>query len=223
MIEIVDRLLQLLEDVLLALAIARDVGNGPQRLALPLAARNRPDAQAIPGDTARARAHRLGEPDLLHRPAPLARRLREAVDRLRHFRRAREEPLDGRDRPLASAPGIRRDRPRWRRRSVRLPADQKPIGRGIGDGLREVVGGGRQAEMHETERVGEQKEHASRRKNGEHHADEGGGLTMRDEQHAQEARRSSSPTITSIKPRPWLRLERWMVEGAVTPVIVCVP
>jgi len=29
MIEIVDRLLQLLEDVLLALAIARDVGNGP--------------------------------------------------------------------------------------------------------------------------------------------------------------------------------------------------
>ncbi len=121
MVEIVDRLLQLLEDVLLALAVAGDVGNRPQRLALAFAARDRLDAQAIPGDPARGAAHRLGEADLLHGAAALACRLRQAIDRLRHFRRAREQALDGRDGALQSAPGTRRDRPRWRRRSVRRP------------------------------------------------------------------------------------------------------
>ena len=50
MIEEVDRVLQFLEDVLVALALTGNVGDAPQRRALGAGALERAHAHAIPGD-----------------------------------------------------------------------------------------------------------------------------------------------------------------------------
>jgi hypothetical protein len=91
MIEIVDRMLQLLEHVLLALAVARHVGDGPHRRArLAPAVAEPPHPQAQPARRLPAQA---GHAHFLLQAAPLARRLGEPVYRLRHVRVADEHPL----------------------------------------------------------------------------------------------------------------------------------
>src|SRR5207244_7268467 len=76
-VEVVDGVLQLLEDVLLPLAVAGNVGDAPEReLAEALAVAERADAQSQP-------AHRLaleaGDPHLLLGPAALAGGLEQAI------------------------------------------------------------------------------------------------------------------------------------------------
>ena len=93
MVEIVDRVLQLLEHVLVPLELAGDVGERPDRealLALALAERAHAHAQPTSG-LARLVA---ADPHLLLQPAAFARRLEQAIDRLRHAGVADEHALD---------------------------------------------------------------------------------------------------------------------------------
>ena len=121
MIEIFDRVLQFLEHVLLALAVAGDVGDRPHRvfrLALALAERADPHPQP-----AALAAVGPGDADLFLLPLAFARRLEQAEHRLGDIGIADEDPLD-RTRVLQagrarSAPDRRRwNRPRWPRGSV---------------------------------------------------------------------------------------------------------
>ena len=91
-VEIVDGVLQLLEDVLLPLALARDVGDRPDRHALvALALAERAHAQPQPARRLRRGA---GQAHLLLQAAAFARRLQQPVDRLGNVRIADEHPLD---------------------------------------------------------------------------------------------------------------------------------
>ena len=73
MVEIVDRVLQVLEEVLVALALARDVGDDPQRRAAPRDAFERPHADAIPAGRALAGQRRRHAQFLDARDCPRAR------------------------------------------------------------------------------------------------------------------------------------------------------
>jgi hypothetical protein len=88
-IEIVDGVLELLEHVLLALALLRDLGDAPDRqIALG------PNPHPVPGKLAAAARGRR-EPDLLASGATLPGGLCEAIGGFRDLGRAGEEPLDG--------------------------------------------------------------------------------------------------------------------------------
>ena len=90
-IEIFDGVLQLLEHVLLALAVPRNVGDRPHRvfrLALGLAERTHPHPQP-----AAMRAFGAGDADLLLLAFSFARGLEQAEHRLRHIGVADEDPL----------------------------------------------------------------------------------------------------------------------------------
>ena len=93
MIEIVDCVLQLLEDILMTLELARHIGERPDGHAgssrLPLAERPHADAQPTPClALVRADAH------LLLAAAAFARRFQQAIDRFRHAGIADEYALD---------------------------------------------------------------------------------------------------------------------------------
>ena len=91
-IEIVDGVLELLEHVFLALAVARHVGDRPHRHArVVLALAERAHAHAQP---ARGLGRGAGNAHLLLQAAALARGLEQAVDRFRNVGIADEHPLD---------------------------------------------------------------------------------------------------------------------------------
>ena len=91
MVEIFDRVLQLLEYVLLPLAVAGDVGDRPHRVfRLALACAERPDPHPQP---AAVRAVGARDADLFLLPLAFARRLEQAKHRLRHIGIADEHPL----------------------------------------------------------------------------------------------------------------------------------
>ena len=86
-------MLQFLEHVLLALAVAGDVGNRPHRISgfpLGLAERTHPHPEP-----AAVRALVAGDADLLLLPLAFARRFQEPKHRFRNVRVADEDPLDG--------------------------------------------------------------------------------------------------------------------------------
>ena len=90
-VEKVDRVLQLEKGVFLPLALARDFRDPPHRELRKLAALGEwPHAQPHP---AAAGALRAGDADFLAVGVALARRLHQAVDRLRDFRVAGEQAL----------------------------------------------------------------------------------------------------------------------------------
>src|SRR5579859_8015953 len=89
MVEIFDRMLQLLEHVFLALAVAGDVGDRPHRifgltLALPERTHAHPEPTAMPAIVA-------GDADLLLLPLAFAGRLQQAEYRFRHIGIADED------------------------------------------------------------------------------------------------------------------------------------
>ena len=91
-VEIIDGVLQFLEHVFLALAVARHVGDRPHRHAgVVLAQAERTHVQAQP---ARAMRRRAGHAHLLLQATALARRLEQPVDRLGDVGIADEDPLD---------------------------------------------------------------------------------------------------------------------------------
>ena len=101
MIEIVDRVLQFLKDILLALALARHVGQRPNRQAAVAAAlAERPHPQPQP---ARRPALQAGDPHLFLQALAFARRLEQPVDGLRRVCVADEHPLHRAASSLASA------------------------------------------------------------------------------------------------------------------------
>ena len=167
MVEIVDGVLQLLEDVLLALAVARHVGDAPQHRPADAGPLQRPHLHPVPGHAVR-RAERRRQADLLRRHLALAGRLGEPVDRLRHLRRPGEQAFDGEQ----AVPARRR-------------AGQAPVGLvGVGDAAvtldnEEAVRGGvghrpgqvaprcLAAELDDPDGRGEQGEYAHHREQGE--------------------------------------------------------
>ena len=91
-IEIFDRVLQFLEDVFLALAIPRDVGDRPHRVsghALALAERTNPHPQPAALRTLLSR-----DPDFFLLPLAFARRLEQAKYRFRDVGIANKDALD---------------------------------------------------------------------------------------------------------------------------------
>ena len=91
MIEIVDRVLQFLKDILLALALARHVGQRPDsQAAVAAALAERPHPQPQP---ARRPALQAGDPDLFLQALAFARRLEQPVDGFRGVRVADEHAL----------------------------------------------------------------------------------------------------------------------------------
>ncbi len=95
-VEIGNRLLELLEFVLVLLAVTRHIGHAPMHSRVALPARERPHAHAIPPITATT-GQRRHKADDLGGTSPLAGGLREAVDRLAHIRCARKQALNGAD------------------------------------------------------------------------------------------------------------------------------
>ena len=92
-VEIVDGVLQFLEDVLLPLAVARDVGDGPQRQLARRARRRRAGARAAAA-SAPACPCRPATRTSSCSAAAFARRLEQAIDRFRHVGIADEHALD---------------------------------------------------------------------------------------------------------------------------------
>src|SRR5262249_12968151 len=95
MIEIVNRLLELLEYILLALAVAGHVGDGPHR-ALPGRGRiaRRPEGAHPQPQPSHRVAVPGGDPHLLLQSPAVAARLEQTIDRLRNIRIADEYALD---------------------------------------------------------------------------------------------------------------------------------
>ena len=92
MIEIIDGVLQLLEHVFLALAVARHVGDRPHRHArVALALAERAHAHAQPAYGLRRGAWNA---HLFLQAAPLAGGLEQAIDRFGDLGIADEDPLD---------------------------------------------------------------------------------------------------------------------------------
>ena len=91
MIEIVDGVLQFLEHIFLALALARDVGERPHGHAVAAALAERADAEPQPP---RRPALGGGDAHLLLQPLAFPRRLEEAIDRFGGVGIADENALD---------------------------------------------------------------------------------------------------------------------------------
>jgi hypothetical protein len=184
MVEIVDGVLELLEDVLLPLALMGDVGDGPQGRLPAAGARHRPDAHPVPAEFLRP-AERRREADLLRSGAVLPGRLREPVDRLGHLRSAHEQALDGPHlapvRPGESKIGlVGVDDP-----PVVLDHHQ-PLARGVGHELGDVVAGGLAGELDDPDGDGEEEEHPGHGEERQQPQDQRLGLVAAQEPQAED-------------------------------------
>ena len=181
MIEIVDRVLEFLEDVFLALTLVGDVAHRPEGGG-PAMALDRPHRDAVPGEVAiRRAARRRRHPDLFRVGAIVARGLRKPVDRLRYLRGPDENPLDGAQVRKAVAAG----QPHIGFVGVDHPAivfdDELALGRGVDDGAGDVVARGRAGELQRADGQGEQEEHARHREQRQQSEDERLRLLVGDE------------------------------------------
>ena len=162
MIEILDRVLQFLEHVLLALAVAGDVRDRPHRVfGFPLALAERPDPHPQP---AAGRAVLAGDTDLFLLPLALARRLQQPKHRFRDVRIADEHPLHRANVLGARGPGQRQI---GRVGIDHVPAgigDRKPVEGAVGDpALHRIVGGA----VGEADDAGGEREQAEQPDHGE--------------------------------------------------------
>ena len=187
MIEIIDRVLQLLEDAFLLLPILGHVGDAPQGGEAAGGARHGPHGDAVPGEIARA-VERGSHADLLAGGAPFAGGLGEAVDRLGHVGSAREGALHG------AQIG---QRPRARETEISVVGindaavvldHREPLAGGVGDRLGEIVAGPLPAELDGPDGEGEDEEHAGHGEDGKQPEDQRLRLVVGDD--AQADRRS---------------------------------
>ena len=117
MVEIVDRVLQLLKHVLVPLELAGHVGQRPDRHArFALAFAERPHADAQP---TRRLAFVRADPHLLLAAAAFARRLQQAIDRFRNAGIADEDALDRTHVVRTRRPRPGGDRRHWHRARAR--------------------------------------------------------------------------------------------------------
>ncbi len=93
MVEIVDRVLKILEKGLMPVVVARLIRDRPHHQAVSRHALERTNANAVPGDLALA-ARRRRETKLLARAPAGFRRLRQAINGFRDVRRAGEQTFD---------------------------------------------------------------------------------------------------------------------------------
>ena len=177
-VEIFDRVLQLLEHVFLALAVPRDVGDRPHRVfcfALALAERTNPHPQP-----AALRAVGARDADLLLLPLALARRLEQAEHRFGDVGIADEDALDRAHVLRARGPrqrqigGVRIDH-----MALRVGHRQPVIGV-IGDAAHHGVVGGAVGEADDAGGKGEQVEQADHGEQRQHAEDIGLGLGAAD-------------------------------------------
>ena len=165
MVEIVDGVLQLLKNVLLVLALARDVGDEPADMRIRPA--GRADAHPVPARPVRPPADAAGHADLLGGAAALVGRHRQPVDRFRGVRIVGEEPLDGMQLLRALRAGkLQVGGVRPERRAVRR-AHQHALGHVLHEGLRLPAVAARGV------RDAREREHAGRAGEQRHHADRG--------------------------------------------------
>ncbi len=181
MIEIFDRVLQFLEDVFLALAVAGDVGDRPHRvfgLALARAEWTHPHPEP-----AALRAVLAGDPDLFLLPLAFARGLEQAEHRFRDVGIADEDALD--------RPNVLRRRCSGDRQiggvgiddmAARVGHCQPVIGM-VGDAPHHGVVGGAVGEADDAGGKGEQVEQADHRQQRQHAEDIGLGLGPADGHH----------------------------------------
>jgi hypothetical protein len=199
-VEIIDRVLQLLEHAFVPLAVLGDVADGPERRGPAAGAGDRPHPQAVPAELTAA-AERRAEPQLLGRGAPLARRLGQAIHGLRDFRTTREQALDrlrlgallgARE---AQVPLVRVDD------AAGILDNQEPVGGRVGHDLREVVARAGPGKAHGPDRDREHKEHADHGEHGQKAEDHRLGLLVGHEAEAREggdedpAQREQKPDI----------------------------
>jgi hypothetical protein len=183
-VEIVDRVLEFLEDVLLALALVGDVAHRPQGRGAtgPL---DRAHADAEPGEGPLGRAaRRRGHPDLLGMPEAVAGGLGEAVDRLRDLRRADEHPLHRAQAGEGLAAGDAQVRFVGVDEAPALLHHDRALGRGVDDRLGDVVPGGLAGELDRPDGEGEEAEHARHGEERQQPEDQRLGLLARDEGQA---------------------------------------
>ena len=161
MIEIFDRVLQLLEHILLPFAVAGDVGDRPHRVfSLALALAERPNPHPQPAAVV---AVGPGDADFLLLPLAFARRLEQAKHRLRHIGIADENPLHGTD--------VLRGRSPRQRQIGRVGIDHMAAGVGdrqsvigmIGNAAHHRVVGGAVGKADDSGGIGEQVEQPDHR------------------------------------------------------------
>ncbi len=171
MIEEIDRVLQFLENIFVALALAGDVRNRPQRRRRAGRPVDRTDADAVPAEFALAEQGR-GEAQLLGAALALARRLSQPVERLGDFRRPGEQAVD-----RAQAGGVGRAR----QRHIGLVGvddpgiafrHQQAVRARIGDELGDVVARLRPGNLQEADRIGQQRGNADEGQEGQQREDE---------------------------------------------------
>jgi hypothetical protein len=160
MVEVVDRVLEFLEDVLLPLPLVRDVGHRPECHGPVTRTGQRPHPDPVPAEIAARGGEGRRETDLLARGPVLAGGLSQAVDRLRHLRRAREQALDRTQAARAVAASeqevalVRVDDP------PPVLHDEAALRGRVRHELGEVVARSPPHELKRADRIGEQKEHA---------------------------------------------------------------
>ena len=210
MVQIIDRVLKLLEDILLALALVRNVGDRPQgrRESRPL---HRAHGDAEPCEGALGLALGRGRhADFLHVAAPVMGCLGEAVDRLRHIGRADEDALH---RPQVGE-GLSTGNTEIGFVGVDQAAailhHDGAFGRRVDDSLSDVVAPGLSRELERADRQGEQAEHARHGQQREEAEDQRLRLFVRDEGQAYRRahEKSGENEEQSDPPRP-LRPGRW--------------
>ena len=197
-IEKVDGMLQFLEDVFVPLALARDIGHGPQRRAFAATIVEGTDPDAVPADLAIA-AQRRGDPQFLGIALALARRFGKPVDRFRDVRRARKEPLYRLQ--LARVGGAGESRVVFvgvKNLAVAV-ADEKTLGPAVTDKFGEIVAQRPPGELQESDGVPEKPENSDHREQRQKADDErtGGFLRQnrecRDRHHKARGEKQNQP------------------------------
>ena len=156
----VDRVLKLLEDVLVPLTLARHVGDRPEAGPLGTREGQRTDPHAIPADIAGRAVERRRQAQLLGRPLAVARRLGEAIDRLGHFGRSGEQALDAAQ--VGRATGVREFEVGVvgvEELAARV-GNQHALGAGVADDARDIVLHRLAGELDDADRIAEQSEDA---------------------------------------------------------------
>ena len=208
MVEIVDRVLQLLEHILVALELAGHVGQRPDGhagFALAFAERAHADAQP-----ARRLAGMRADADLFLAAAAFARRLQQAIDRFRNAGVAHEDALDrtyvlrtGRlDQAEIGAVGVEHAPARVRDQDALVGA----VDHGLEQRARSLAPRGAQDAGGERER----QEHADHGQHGEQRENIGLGLGAADEQqpsggadqHKRHEQHQTDAAAPAARPRP---------------------
>ncbi len=166
MVEVVDGVLQVLEEALVALALVRHIGHCPQR-SVGRAFVERPDAQPVPGGFAQA-DERAGQSDLLDGARARPGGLRQSIDCLGDLGSPGEKAFDRTQFAVFAAAqrfvgfvGVKD--------ALLGVGDDQPVAAVVGNRLGGVKTSGAIRKLERAERVSQQSEHADDRERCDRH------------------------------------------------------